>query len=137
MSAPSLTALQDALYTALSGSAALQALIGDPARVFDHVPDDTPFPYVEIGEVSAKRFDSASRNGLDCIVTLNVWSRYSGRREAKQILDAIYAVLHDGTLSVTGNAHVLSAFLGAETKRDDDGLTYHGIVRYRVILQGT
>ena len=137
MSAPSLAALQDALYAALSGSAALQALIGNPARVFDHVPDGTAFPYVEIGEVSARRFDSASRNGLDCTVTLNVWSRYRGRREAKQILDAIYAALHDGSLSIASNAHVLSAFLGAETKRDDDGLTYHGIARYRVILQAT
>jgi hypothetical protein len=135
MSAPSLAALQDALYAALASSAALQALIGVPARVFDHVPDGTAFPYVEIGEVSARRFDSASRNGLDCTVTLNVWSRYSGRREAKQILDAIYAVLHDGSLSVAGNAHVLTSFQSAETKRDDDGLTYHGLVKYRVIVQ--
>ncbi len=137
MTAPSLAALQDALYAALASSAALKALIGDPVRVFDHVPSETAFPYVEIGEVKAARFDSASRNGLDCTVTLNVWSRYQGRREAKQILDAIYAVLHDGTLSVAGNAHVLSAFIGAETKRDDDGLTYHGIARYRVIVQAT
>lgn len=135
MSAASLVAVQDAIYAALSGSAALQALIGNPARLYDHVPEDAAFPYVELGEVSARRFDSASRGGLDCQLTLNVWSRYQGRREAKQILDAIYGVLHDGTLSVAGNAHVLTSFQSAETRRDDDGLTYHGVVKYRVLVQ--
>lgn len=135
MSAASLVAVQDAIYAALSGSAALQALIGNPARLYDHVPENAAFPYVELGEVNARRFDSASRSGLDCALTLNVWSRYQGRREAKQILDAIYGVLHDGGLSIAGNAHVLTVFQSAETKRDVDGLTYHGIVKYRVIVQ--
>ena len=137
MSAPSLAALQDAIYAALAGSATVQALIGGPARLYDHVPEDAAFPYVELGEVSARRFDSTSRSGLDCALTLNVWSRYGGRREAKQILDAIYGVLHDGSLSVAGNAHVLTSFQSAETRRDADGLTYHGIARYRVIVQAS
>jgi hypothetical protein len=137
MSAASLVAMQDAVYAALSASPAIKALIGDPARLYDHVPDEAIFPYVELGEVSARRFDSTSRSGLDCMLTFNAWSRYSGRREAKQILDAVYGVLHDGSLSIAGNAHVLTGFQSAETTRDEDGLTYRGIAKYRVIVQAS
>jgi hypothetical protein len=135
MSVPSLVALQDAVHAALAGSAETQALIGNPVRLYDHVPEDAAFPYVELGEVNARRFDSQSRSGLDCTLTLNVWSRYRGRREVKQILDATYGALHDGALSIAGNAHVLTSFQSAETRRDADGLTYHGVARYRVIVQ--
>ena len=57
MSAPSLVALQDAVHAALAASAEMQALIGNPVRLYDHVPEDAAFPYVELGEVSARRFD--------------------------------------------------------------------------------
>jgi hypothetical protein len=43
--------------------------------------------------------------------------------------------LRDRTLSITGNAHVLTNFQSAETRRDADGLTYHGVVKYRVLVQ--
>ncbi|MGD9879026.1 MAG: DUF3168 domain-containing protein [Hyphomicrobiaceae bacterium] len=137
MSAVSAVAIDTAIVTALKASAAIKALVGNPARVYDHVPEETAYPYIEVGEVVDTPFDDKSTTGLEHAITLHVWSRYRGRKETKQILDALHALLHRGTLTVSGNSHVLTRFVSNSTFRDPDGLTYHGVAIYDVIVQST
>lgn len=143
MANPSLAALQTALFAALSGSAAIQAHVGNPARVFDFVPQDTAYPFITIGDDTIDRYDSQTRLGIDSRVTFHVFDRSDettnrrGRLKVKQILDAIFGVLHDQALTVTGNAHVLTLFESGATELLEDGLSYHGAATYRIITQGT
>lgn len=133
MAGDSQWAVQQAIYAALTGNAALQALLGNPARIYDHVPDTPVYPYVTLGETFAGDFDTKSFDGMDQDVVLHVWSRYRGKKEAKQILGAIHDVLNKQPLSVTGQNFVLCQFTFGQVFDDPDGLTRHGVARYRVL----
>ena len=102
MTADSQWPLQQAVFAALSGDAALQTLIGNPARVYDHVPQDSPFPYVVVGEATTRPFDTKTEDGMEQTLTIHSWSRYRGFSETKQIMGAIVDALDQQALSVTG-----------------------------------
>lgn len=129
-------AVQEALFNALSADAPLQALLGSPMRLYDHVPPDAVFPFVTLGEMQAEPFDTFDHDGMAQLVTLHVWSRQRGRKESKAIMDALYQRLHHGALTISGRQLVLCRFLEAEALLEDDGLTYHGVARYQVLTRG-
>lgn len=133
MSGDSQWAVQQAIFTALGASAALKALIGDPVRLYDHVPDTPVFPYVVLGESFSGQWDTKSFDGMDQDVVLHTWSRYRGRKEAKQIQGAIHDALNKQTLTVTGHSCVLCQFTFGQVFDDPDGLTRHGVQRFRVL----
>lgn len=129
----SLYAVQAAIKTSLLADATFTASVG--TRVYDHVPDSPTFPFVTVGESTAIPFDTKDLTGMEQTVTLHVWSRYRGRKEVKDIMAAAYDVLNRGTLSVSGHVFHDCTFEFADTFVDPDGLTYHGVARYRVITQ--
>ena len=75
-------ALQQAIYTALTGDSTLMAMI---TGVHDHVPQETAFPYVTIGESTARDWRTVGRKGAEATLILHAWSRSRGRKQAKQI----------------------------------------------------
>ena len=127
--------LQTAVVTALKASAAVQALLGADARVYDDHPVDIPvMPYVTVGEFVTAPFDTKTSIGREATVSLHVWSSYRGRKEAEQVLKAIYDVLHRQTLTVSGYSFILGQFIGSESFIDADGITRHGVCRFRFTL---
>jgi hypothetical protein len=134
MSEPSF-ALQQAIVTALSADAGVKALLGDPPRLYDDVPRKSAFPYATLGEGELQPWDTASERGFAHALMFHVWSRYGGRKEAKAVLDALYAVLHDASLSLAGHRLVNLRFEFADIFRDADGETYHAVARYRAVTE--
>ena len=130
MSADSSWELQKAIYGALTGDSALMAMI---AGVHDHVPQDTAFPYVTIGEASAVDWRTVGHDGMELTLVLHAWSRERGRREVKLILAEIHRILNDAKLTVPGHVLVWLHFEFAQTLQGTDGATYHGIARYNAI----
>lgn len=130
MSADSSWALQQAIYTALTGDGALMAMI---TGVHDHVPQGSSYPYVTIGESSAVDWQTVGHDGMEVTLVLHVWSRFRGRKEVKQILAEIHRILHDAALNVPGHVLVWLHFEFAQTVPDNDGATYHGIAHYNAI----
>lgn len=129
-------AVQGAVFSKLLAGTSFTNLVG--TRLYDHVPastDPATFPYVEIGESTGESLDTKTELGFENTVVLHTWSRYRGRKETKQIQAAIYGLLHRGTLSITGFTHVNSEHEFTEVFTDPDGLTYHGIQRFRVVTQ--
>ena len=124
MTADSSWELQKAVYTALTGDGALMAMI---TGVHDHVPQDTAFPYVTLGESTAVEI---GRGGVELTLVLHVWSRERGRRETKQILAEINRILNKADLTVPGFVLMWFFFEFSRTLLDSDGATYHGIARY-------
>jgi hypothetical protein len=125
-------ALQTAIYQRLTGDATLMATL---AGVHDQVPEEAAFPYVTLGEDTAVDLGTKSEPGQDITVTLHAWSRARGRREVKEILARIYDLMHEQALTVAGFSHVLTRFAFGATFRDPDGLTQHGVARYRIVVQ--
>lgn len=138
MADPSLAATSAALLSKLANAAAIKAVVGDPARVYGHVPQGTEtFPYI-VMELSATPADDKSTKAIDVNARIWAWSRdYRGMGSALGVLDAVYGTLHRATLTVTGNENVLIRFSDAESIRDGDGLTYAAFADYSMLVRGT
>ena len=127
MSADSSWELQKAVFTALTGDAPLMAMI---TGVHDHVPQDAAFPYVTIGESTARDWSAVGVSGIETTLVMHVWSRERGHKEVKQILAEIHRILHDADLTVPGHVLVWLRYGFSQSIRDNDGATYHGIAQY-------
>lgn len=149
MSGAAAIAIQQAIFTKLRADVPLGSLLansildGDAGKaVYDRAPQSDfselaagVFPFVVIGEDTAIEFDDDDTEGQETTLTLHAWSRYPGKKEVKQVLDAIYNALHDKPLTVTGQIVILVLFEFMETIVDPDGLTQHGVIRFRLITQ--
>lgn len=137
MSADPQWALQQAAHAALSADAALKALIGDPARVYDHVPQDSPFPYVVLGAAEGRPGEARTKTegGFEATLAVHTWSRYRGLKEAKAIMAAVADALDQRDLALAGHALILIHFVFGATFLDEDGLTRHGVQRFRALTQ--
>ena len=126
-------ALQKAVVAALLADGAVGGLIAD--RIYDAPPRDAVFPYLTIGQTTAADWSTATEAGREHRLTLHVWSRQRGKRQCYQIMEAIEAALHDAALGLDGHALVNLRFEFADTGRDRDGITYHGVVRFRAVTE--
>ena len=126
-------ALQRAIYAHLMVDAPLNALVG--ARIYDAVPGDAGFPYVTLGDAVVTAFDTDEARGAEHRLTFNSWSRAGGRTEAKSILGALNAALAEATLEPEGQKLVNLRFLDAETRREPDGTTWRGTIRFRAVTE--
>ncbi len=127
-------ALQAAIYQALSVDAQLKMLIGDPPRIYDDPPEDAGLPYLVIGATSVSDWKGVDR-GLEHDLRLHVFSKYSGRREIKDIMAATYDALHEAALTVAGHRLVNIRFVFGDAFRRQDGETYQGVMRFRAVTQ--
>ena len=114
---------------------ALDAVDGLPS-VYDHVPPEAAFPYIVYGPVHATPYDAKAETGFEQVITLNIWSRYRGGKQTREIFQKIYEALHRAALSVEGPDTLTSEFHSADFSMDSDGLTYHAAVRFTVVTQG-
>src|SRR5690606_12670206 len=122
------TALQTAVHNRLSGYAGMP-------DVYDDVPQSSSsFPYVVIGEDTHIPWATDDSVGAETTVTLHVWSRYKGKKEAKDIQALIYQALNRYELSVDGYELVTLEFEYSDVILDADGLTRHGVSRFRSLV---
>jgi hypothetical protein len=126
-------AFQKAIYERLSSDAPLGALIA--GRIYDNVPGDTGFPYVTLGEAFVADWSTGDRAGAEHRLAFNAYSRGGGRAEAKAILGALDAALDDAALTLAGFTLVNLRFLDAETRREPDGQTWRGTIRFRAVTE--
>lgn len=126
-------ALQQAIFAALSASSDLQALIGN--RLFDFVPPDSIFPYVVLGDGNESDWSTATEDGTEHAVQIDVWSREPGHKEAKQIADVIRATLNNAALTVTGATLIDIRHLTTDFSRESDGQTFQARIRFRAVTE--
>ena len=132
-----LFAVQQAVTSALSSSTAVQAVLSATPRLYDHVPPNAVFPYVVFGPTHVVPYDTKTEAGFEQIIALNIWSRYRGGKETRDIFEAIYETLHRANLTVTGQVFLSCEFHSADFSLDGDGLTYHAAARYSILTQST
>lgn len=130
----SLWPLQQALYTRLTTDSALMARV---TGVFDAVPDGQDFPYVTVGEDTVVDWSTKTNSGEEITHTLHVWSRYAGKKEAKEILSLVLDAITKQPLVLAGGFSVdYTALDFMEIFTDEDAVTRHGVLRLRFkILQ--
>lgn len=121
-------ALQQAVFDQLSN-------YPDMPTVYDDVPVDAAFPYVVIGEDTHIPFDTDDSLGSESTVTLHVWSRYRGKKEAKEIQALIYDAMTRHPLVLDAHDLITIEFEYSEVVLDPDGITRHGVQRFRAITE--
>lgn len=124
-----ISGLQAAVYAKLN---AVGALTG---KVFDHVPQGTAKPYVVLGDWTGNEFDTDDTNGVEPTLTIHVWSDKRGMKEIQELMDAVRGALHDQSYTVADETVVLAFFEFFQTMVETDGLTRHGVQRFRFIMQ--
>ncbi|MEH6941526.1 DUF3168 domain-containing protein [Bacillus sp. JJ722] len=122
--------LQTAVYQRLSSDIKLNELI---TGVYDHVPEDTPFPYVVIGEPIGNPFEVKILNVEEISLVIHVWSKYEGKKEAYDILNACHNAMKY-KLDVQGYKVERTQWENAKVFDDIDGVKKHGVVTLRFIL---
>ncbi len=129
MSGFGVLAVQQAVYDKLNNDSTLSAMV---MGVFDRVPEGAAFPYITIGDADSRDWSSMTTYGLECEITLGIYSRGGGRKQPLEIMERLYSLLHEGSLSISGHSLVQSRFERSEVELLSDGLTYRGRMRLRL-----
>jgi len=104
----------------LQGAAGLTALVS--TRVFTHVPQATPYPYVAVTSPTDVRRDTFGRKGAEVIVDVKAVSQAEGDREAARVIDQCIRAL-DFTLPTVSAHQIL-------------GLAWDGSERFEEVVNG-
>ena len=105
-------------------------------KVFDENPENEPYPYVVMGEISAKDWSDKFEDGMEVYSTIHVWSQYHGRKEADQMSDAILQALTSSPLDLAPNFRAaLDRLDGYNLLVDLDGKTRHGVLRFKYLIE--
>ena len=127
-------ALQQAIFSTLDGGTINDADGNAITGVFDDVPENTAYPYVVIGEETATNIDTKDKDAHEHTLTIHVWSQYRGRKEIKNIMSSVYTLLHNASITVSGASLVNIRHEFENTLTEADGITRHGVMRFRVVV---
>ncbi|MDO1558116.1 DUF3168 domain-containing protein [Brevundimonas sp. 2R-24] len=127
-------ALQRGLIDHLRGDAALKALLGDPARIWDQPPEKPLYPYLVLGRLEARSLEGLA-GGLEQALTLTCVSRFGGAEEAKAVTAAVRARLHDADLTLEAHRLVSAAVTYSDVFRGADWRSTYGVVRLRAVTE--
>ena len=132
MTVLALNSVQQALYSKLSGDGVLMGMV---SGVYDAVPERTALPYVVIGDGTSEVLDSLASITTRCEIQVQVWTDVAGRKSALTIMDRIYGLLHQGTLSPSGVEFIQARALDMFTELVEAGPHLHGVMRFELIVR--
>lgn len=134
MSALASFTLQHALIAQLKADSGLLALLGAD-RVYDAMPSKAVYPYLAYGPVTMRDWSTDSNSGQEHFISLSIYSRQPGFREAYALSDAVIDSLEHASLSLDGHKLVLFRFDAAEFRREADALTTRALVSFRALTE--
>ena len=130
--------LQGAIYSAVTGSLVMKALLG--GRLFDQVPTGPDgkvrpdlFPYCSFGSMTSLDESTHCTANVSISVQIDCWSREVGWTQAKQIAAAL-AELLNAKIPVSGFSIVLHRVERVVSTRERDGRTSRVAVYLRYDL---
>ena len=124
--------LQAGLIAWLKADAALNALVD--GRVWDRAPEEATYPHLLIGEGTSRPV-AAEGAGVEHRLTLVCVSRFAGSEEAKAVVAAARARLHEAAPPVAGLRIVSLRSTGVEMRRPGDGARTYGRLSLRVVTE--
>lgn len=128
-------ALQKALLEALNADPNMAAIFGAPLRLYDEIPSQPVFPFAVFDRSSLRPVNADHEGALEHQMTIKIWSRYGGRREALDGLQALRLAID--TLSVPLDGHYLvnvrTTF--ADIFRIRSSRLYEAVLRLRAVTE--
>jgi hypothetical protein len=132
--------LQKAMRTDILADAALKALVSDPVRLYDYVPENAAMPFIAHDEPGTAEWDVTPTEtddgyGHEHTIMFHVWSAYEGKKELGAILYRLEQLFRDWAPSLTGHRLVNIRFQFSDRLRDPDGQAYHGVIQFRAVTE--
>lgn len=131
MSNLALMEVQHALYTKLSGDGVLMGMV---TGIHDITPQKTLVPYIVIGDGQAQDLPADALNITELTLQIDVWTDASGRKTALTIMNRLFALLHLGTLTLSGFQQVIMQCAQADTTLAEQGVNLRGTMSVRVTV---
>lgn len=126
MSGLALMEVQRSLYSKLHGDGVLAGMV---SGIYDVVPQHSVLPYVILGDSVSKAVAADGTTITECQMELEVWTDTGGRKTALNIMNRIHALLHLGTLSISGLQLILLRVERADTALAEQASRMHGTLR--------
>ncbi len=132
MIAETLSQVQAAVYSRLSGDSGITTLLANSGAVYDHVPQGSAFPYIVIADMAAQPADTQQFAGMTVSMVIETYSRSAGKQEIQHIAAAIQSALHHADFAVTDHHLVLCRITATDIAQVFDATTW--LCRQRVAL---
>ncbi|HNH44530.1 MAG TPA: DUF3168 domain-containing protein [Agitococcus sp.] len=117
-----------AVYVALDATTGLTGIISESLSNAD------PFPKIWIEDGGADDWSNKDDNGLEAFVNLHVGSQKEGTKEIRGLMDKCHSALHNVDLVLANGQSVLCQFVRHDVVIDSDGITRHGIMRFKLLV---
>lgn len=142
-------ALNTAIYNHLVGVASLQALIGNPARIYPAggVPQslwpgpDIQFPpYIVIGGATGRdgTIQTKTEDGQEGETEIHTWSTQRSTVECQQIQAVLTDEIKASNLTLASGYNLVLLFATLSSTFDDqswDGFVMHGVNRWQFMVE--
>lgn len=104
--------------------------------VYDDMPEQAPYPYINMGEMTAVDWSDKFEPGQEIHSTIHIWSQYKGRKEVVEMGDMVLRALSKAPLVLNSNFRIVLAAMDMdELMMDLDGITRHKILRHRYLIE--
>lgn len=138
--------LQTAIFEKLSSDVTLQGLLSSYTysngqtvpSVFTHLPqsdDNAVFPCIVIDYPKLNQNDTDTTIGFDCTLLIHSWSVERTFKQCADIQTALYNSLHRATLTISSFKFSGISCEFNEILLDPDGISRHGIQRFRIFIE--
>lgn len=131
MTTLALQAVQQALYTKLTGDGVLMGMI---SGVYDAPPQHAAVPYVVIGDGEARVVPQVFGDITECRMDVHVWTTANGRKASLAILNQLHGLLHRGSLTVYGFTFIQLMASQADTQVDAENDRILGRLQVMVVV---
>ena len=128
------SALQKGLIAWLRADEVVQAVLGEPARIWDEPPAAPVFPYLKVGASQSQPVRAADC-GIEHSVTLHCVSRFAGSEEARAICAAVRARLDGAVIETDGVRTISLKTTFTDIFRSPDLRRTHGVIRVRAVTE--
>ena len=117
-----------AVYVALDATTGLTGIISESLSNADQ------FPKIWLEDGGADDWSNKDDNGLEAFVNLHVGSQKEGTKEIRGLMDKCHSALHNVDLVLANGQSVLCQFVRHDVVIDSDGMTRHGIMRFKLLV---
>lgn len=127
--ADAIAAVQRAVVAKLSSTLSVS--------VYDFVPPDAGDKYVSMGSHTVVDASAKDVAGQEMTMEVHQWdSTHRGRMGVLNLQSAIYGALNNASLTLEGFGLTYIWYEFSTSFLDEDGLTMHGVMRFRVRTLG-
>jgi hypothetical protein len=121
-----------AVVTKLRAASGVSALVG--TRVHKALPRSPVYPCVSVFVPTDLSWDTKDADGVEITLQVDCWTRDDRDQDSVRALQkAVRDALHDQSLTLTGENHVLTRLVSEFAFPDEDGSTVHGVSNYKVL----